>query len=114
MTPLARWAIALTSGAAALAGAAFAAGYSSIEKNDADWNRITLPVATEWFARLAPYGVGIAALFVLGTVIAAARRSDSGTIAISSIAWLFAFAWVLACLFVWRAPYMLIGQGIGP
>jgi hypothetical protein len=114
MTTLARWSIALTSAVAALAAAAFAAGYSSIEQNDADWKRIALPTATEWFVFIAPFGVGLAALFLIANVITASRRSDAGTVLMSSIAWLFAFAWVLACLFVWRMPYMLIGERISP
>lgn len=73
-----------------------------------------MPTATEWFARLAPFGVGLAGLFLIGSVVAASRRSDAGTVLVSSVAWLFAFAWVLACLFVWRTPYMLIGERVGP
>ena len=112
MTTLARWSIALTSAAAAFAGSAFAAGYSAIEHNDAGWNRVALPAATEWFARLAPFGVGLAAVFLVCNVMAASRRNDTALAVIACLAWLFAFAWVLACLFVWRTPYELIGERV--
>ena len=113
MTTLARWSLALTSAAAAFAGSAFAAGYSAIEHNDAGWKRVALPTATERFARLAPFGVGLAAVFLLANAIAAWRRNDTAIVLIACFAWLFAFVWVLACLFVWRMPDMLIGERVG-
>jgi hypothetical protein len=109
MTTLARWMIAFTSAAAAFVSTAFAASYSAIEQNDAEWKRVALPVTTEWFARFAPFGLGLALLLLAGQVIAAWRRSDTAVIAIACVAWLFSFAWVLACLFVWRTPYALMG-----
>jgi tellurite resistance protein TehA-like permease len=110
MTTLARWSVALTSAATAFAGSAFAAGYSAVEHNDARWRRLTLPTATEWFAQLAPFGVGLAAIFLLANAAAASRRNDAALAVTACLAWLFAFAWVLACLYVWRMPYMLIGE----
>ena len=110
MTTLSRWSVAITSAVAAIASAAFAVGFSSIEESNADWNRIALPTATEWFARLVPFGIGLAGFFLIANLIAAFRRSDAGLSVVSSIAWLFAFAWALACLIVWRMPYVVIGQ----
>jgi hypothetical protein len=112
MTTLARWSTALTSAAAAFAGAALSAGYSAIEHSDARWKRVALPTATEWFVRLAPFGVGLAAVFLIASAIAASRRNDTAIILIAYFAWPFAFAWVLACLFVWRTPYVLIGERV--
>jgi hypothetical protein len=48
----------------------------------------------------------------IASAIAASRRDDTAIILIAYFAWLFAFAWVLACLFVWRTPYVLIGERV--
>lgn len=109
MTTLARWFVVLSSAAAAFAGAAFVAGYSAIEQSDARLRGSDLPTATEWLARLSPAGIGVAAALLCVGIFAAIRRDDTTVVVSTCFTWLFAFAWVLACLFVWRMPYMLIG-----
>jgi hypothetical protein len=112
MTSLARWSLALTSSTATFAAALFAAAYSALERNNAAWTRVALPGATDSFARAAPIGVALTAVVLAASAVAAFRRNDTAVVATACAAWLFAFAWVLACLYVWRMPYMLIGERI--
>lgn len=115
MTPVARWFLAITSTLAVFAATAFAAGYTSMEMNDVRYKRLDgeLPVPTKHFAHTAPWVTAATVVFGVVSGIGAARRNDSAVIVVAAIAWLFAFAWVLACFYVWRAPFILIGSRVG-
>jgi len=107
----ARWSLALTAAFAVLAATLFAASYSGMEMNDVRYKGFAhvLPIPTQYFAQAAPWAPAVAVVVMLIAGVAAARRADLAIIVVASVAWLFAFSWVLLCLLVWRTPFILIG-----
>lgn len=114
MSDLTRWTIACTAGLSAVCSTLFAWGYSTIERNNATWQGVELTLVVRWFHALAPAGVALAAVMLVVAIAVAARRNTDVTVAMSSINALFAFVWVLLCIFVWRTPYLAIGARVGP
>lgn len=109
MTAPARWTVALAAGLAALASAHFVFMYNGLEWHNAvEHHDMDLPLALKLLAGAAPYGYLLATLSMICLVLAAARRKDSATIVVSSITWLLAFSWALACIVLWKLPFALL------
>ena len=109
MASTVRWTVAICSSAAALVVAFVCVAYSGIGLNNAKWERIELPHATELFAQSCYAIVPIAGLLSVYSLIGAYRQSDPAVIIGACIEWLFAIVCLAFCILAWRLPHIIIG-----
>ena len=97
----------VSSSAATLIAALFVLGYHSIKyHNNVYHGRMPIPYCLQW-VHAAAHWMFLVPLVVLVLGVLCLKRSLMVTVVIS-VAWLFALAWPLLCIWAWELPFLLL------
>ena len=101
---------------ATLLSCLFALGSHSVKcHNLVEHERLDLPCATHWVASAVPWVFVVPlVVLVLGVIFLRSRTRHALAITVlANIAWLFALAWPLFCLYAWELPSVLLAGETG-
>jgi hypothetical protein len=106
----------ITAAVATLLACLFVLGYHSIKHhNHVEHGQLDLPTATRCVAAAAPWTFVVPlVVLVLGALFLKPRAPHNlAIVVLTSIAWLFALAWPLLCLWAWELPFVLLAGEAG-